>query len=250
MKKIAVLNRKGGVGKSTCCVNLAHGLAQLGKRVLLLDLDSQNDSALFLGIGEEQYRRTFFDLFDRHKPAAVNECIIPARENLDLLPNRHLEQIDNELGKAARIDLVLKDKLRGLDGLGYDYLLIDCSPARNRVNDAVLCYIEHIILPVQLQAASVRAVGNIYEYLADLYLPSSLVSVVIPNLYNSVTRDSRENLQLLQEFFAEQDIVTEPIPMRTRISEAGKAGQTVFEYDNEAAEQFIPVLRKVVQLIG
>ena len=246
---MAVINRKGGVGKSTCAVNIAHGLALLGKKILLIDLDSQNDSALFLGIDREQYGRTFTDLFDRKQPASVAECIIPARDNLDLLPNRHLEQVESEFQKISRIDRILHEKLKDVESMGYDCVLIDCSPSRSKLNDAVLCYVDHVIMPVQLQAASVRAVGNIYGYLADLYLPASLISVVIPNQYNSVTRDSRENLQLLESFFADLGVLTEPIPTRTRITEAGKAGQTIFEYDPEMSETFIPVLRKVVALI-
>lgn len=250
MKKIAIINRKGGVGKSTICVNLAHAFAKIGYKVLLLDLDSQNDSALFLGITKDRYKKTFFDLFDRHHQVDFQDCIINARENLDILPNEHIEQIDAELNKFSRIDCVFREKLKGLDNLGYDYLFVDCSPSRNKINDAVLCYTDHIIMPVQLQAASVRAVGNIYEYLADLYLPADLVRVVIPNMFNAVTNDSKENLDFLQDFYRDQDILTEPIYTRTKISEAGKAGKTIFEYDPEAAEQFLKVFRKVVDSIA
>ena len=71
MKKIAVLNNKGGVGKNTICVQLSPGLTRLGFRVLLVNLYGQNDSSLFLGFAEDSYKKTFYDLLDKKNPAKV-----------------------------------------------------------------------------------------------------------------------------------------------------------------------------------
>jgi len=250
MKKIAVLNNKGGVGKSTISVQLSHGLAKLGFPTLLIDLDGQNDSSLFLGFSEDSYRRTFYDLLDRRNPAKLEECIINARDNLDLLPTSHIEEINAEFHRASRIDLLLKEYLKDLEAMHYDFVLIDCGPQRTKINDAVLCYIDNIVMPVQVEAASVRAVGNIYEYLSDLRLDPDLVSLVVPNMYDQRTNDAKENLEFLKEFYSGQDILTEPIHRRVRITEAGKLGKTVFEYDEEAANQFFRVLERLVTIVG
>lgn len=250
MKKIAVLNNKGGVGKSTISVQLSHGLAKLGFPTLLIDLDGQNDSSLFLGFSEDSYRRTFYDLLDRRNPAKLEECIINARDNLDLLPTSHIEEINSEFHRASRIDLLLKEYLKDLEAMHYDFVLIDCGPQRTKINDAVLCYIDNIVMPVQVEAASVRAVGNIYEYLSDLRLDPDLVSLVVPNMYDQRTNDAKENLEFLKEFYSGQDILTEPIHRRVRITEAGKLGKTVFEYDEEAANQFFRVLERLVTIVG
>ncbi|TYQ17007.1 UNVERIFIED_CONTAM: chromosome partitioning protein [Acetivibrio alkalicellulosi] len=170
MKKIAVLNNKGGVGKSTISVQLSHGLAKLGFKVLLIDLDGQNDSSLFLGFSEDLYNKTFYHLVDKRNASKIQECIINARHNLDLLPSSHIEEINAEFHRASRIDIILKEHLKDLETSDYDFLLIDCGPQRTKINDAVLCYIDNIVMPVQVEAASVRAVGNIYEYLSDLRL--------------------------------------------------------------------------------
>ncbi|MGL5415427.1 MAG: ParA family protein [Clostridium sp.] len=249
MKKIAVLNNKGGVGKSTVAVQLSHGLAKLGFKVILLDLDGQNDSSLFLGVHETEYKKTFFDLINRRDNVTVEDCIIEAREGLDLLPNSHIEEINSEFYREARIDLVLNEKLKGLENLDYDYVIVDCGPQRTKVNDAVLCYVDNIIMPVQVEAAAVRACGSIYEYLSDLRLTPDKISLIIPNMYDKRTRDAKENLMFLHEFFGDEGLVTDPINRRVKITEAGKMGKTVFEYDDESAGQFFKVLERLVERV-
>ena len=251
MKKVAILNNKGGVGKSTVSVQISHGLAKLGFKVILLDLDGQNDSSLFLGITDDDYDKTFFDLIDKRLDIKLKDCIISARENLDLIPNSHIEEINAEFYRESRIDLVLSEKLNGLDEMGYDFVIIDCGPQRTRINDAVLCYVDNIVMPVQVEAASVRACGSIYEYLSDLRLSPNKISLIVPNMYDQRTKDAKENLEFLKEFFSDkEDIVTTPINRRVKITEAGKMGKTVFEYDNDAAGQFFDVLERLVKKIG
>ncbi|MGL4450225.1 MAG: ParA family protein [Sarcina sp.] len=251
MKKIAILNNKGGVGKSTVAVQISHGLAMLGNKVILVDLDGQNDSSLFLGINESDYNKTFYDLIDKRGSISIDDCIINARENLDLLPNSHIEEINAEFYRESRIDLILSEKLAGLEEKDYDFIIIDCGPQRTRINDAVLCYVDHIVMPVQVEAASVRACGSIYEYISDLRLSPDKISLIIPNMYDKRTKDAKENLNFLYEFFEDMgDIVTEPINRRIKITEAGKMGKTVFEYDEEAGSQFFAVLERLVGKLG
>jgi len=251
LKKIAIINNKGGVGKSTTAVQLSHGLAKLDFKVLLTDLDGQNDSSLFLGFTEEDYNKTIFDLLDNHNPAKLEECIIEARENLDLLPNSNIETIDREFHRMRRVDTILDRLLVDLEGMDYDFVIMDCQPSKTRINDAVLCYIDHIVMPVQVEIASVRAVKNIYDYLRDLDVSEEKVSLIIPNMYTDVTNDAEENLKLLHDIFEDnQDMITKPIYRRVRITEAGKHGKTVFEYDEEAAKQFHNVIEKVVEKIA
>lgn len=250
MIKIAVINNKGGVGKSTVSVQTAHGLSKLGFKVLLIDLDGQNDSSLFLGFTDEDYNKTIYDLFDKRYPAGVQDCIIRARENLDLMPSSHIEEINAEFHREPRLDIILKEKLEGLEQTDYDFVIIDCGPQRTRINDAVLCYVDKIIMPVQVETASVRAVGNIYEHLKDLRLKQDMIALVIPNMYDRRTNDAKENLDFLKEYFAGKDVLTEPIYRRVKITEAGKLGKTVFEYDDEAAGQFFKILERLAEVLG
>lgn len=250
MKKIAVLNNKGGVGKSTVAVQISHGLSKLGFKVILVDLDGQNDSSLFLGVNSSDYKKTFYDLIDKRNNVDIKDCILNVRDNLDLLPNSNIQEINAEFYREPRIDLILDEKLENLKNMEYDYVIVDCGPQRTKINDAVLCYVDKIVMPVQVEAASVRACGSIYEYLSDLRLSSDKIALVVPNMYDKRTNDANENLNFLREFFKEDDIVSEPISRRVKITEAGKMGKTVFEYDDESSQQFFKVLERLVEKLG
>lgn len=244
--KYAVLNNKGGVGKSTISVHIAHGLALLGNKVLLIDLDGQNDSSLFLGIYDQDYEKTFYDLINKRECIDFSEFIINARDNLDLLPSRHIDIINSEFYREPRIDLILKERLQGINNMNYKYVIIDCGPQRSKVNDAVLCFVDKIIVPVQVESASVRAIGNIYEYLSDLRLDPEMIELIVPNMYDQRTSESRENMELLEELFSENDFMTDPINRRVKITEAGKLGKTVYEYDKDSAKQFFKIIERLV----
>ncbi len=148
IKKYAILNNKGGVGKSTLAVHLAHGLAIKGYRVLLIDMDGQNDASLFLGFTSEDYKKSLYDLIVKNGDTHLSECIINARKNLDLLPSKYMDRINEVLYTVADISVFLKIKLGDIEQLGYNYVIIDCGPQRSKINDAVLHYAEGIIVPV------------------------------------------------------------------------------------------------------
>lgn len=247
--KYAVLNNKGGVGKSTLAVHIAHGLALKGKKVLLIDMDGQNDASLYLGFTSEDYGKSLYDVLMKDN-TCLSECILHARDNLDLLPSRRMEQINAALYRVHNIDSYLDEKLIELKDMDYQYIIIDCGPQRSRVNDAALYYVNGIIVPVQVETASVRAIGNIYEYLADLGLDESMISLVVPNMYDQRTSDGKENMSFLKDFFSNSDILTEPIHRRIKITEVGRVGKTVYETDEEASKQFGGIVERLVSLHG
>jgi len=242
--KFAVFNNKGGVGKSTLSAHLAHGLALEGFKVLLLDADGQNDASLFLGIGEEDIRKTLYDIICSSRKVGLEECIIRARPNLDLLPSARVDLINMELYRQP-LD-ILHEKLKPLEDFGYEIVIIDCGPQRTKVNDAILYYADGLIVPVQVQAASVRAIGNIYEYLFDLKRDAGLIKLFVPMMYDRRLSDARENMEILREFCAGGDLLAPPVHRRTRIAEAGKLGKTVYEYDEESARQFDSIVKRVI----
>lgn len=250
LEKYAVLNNKGGVGKSTIAVNIAHGLAIQGKKVLVIDMDGQNDASLFLGFNQEDYKKSLYDIIIKPEDTNLDECIINARENLDLIASRHIDRINDELYKEVDLSCFFKDRLKKLENLGYDYVIIDCGPQRSKINDAVLHFVQGIIVPVQVEAASVRAIGNIYEYLSDFHLNPDMISLIVPNMFDQRNSDAKENLEFLKEFFADTDILTEPINRRVKITESGKMGKTVYEYDEESARQFHHVVERLVSIHG
>lgn len=229
-------------------VHIAHGLAIREKKVLLVDMDGQNDAGLFLGFTSEDYSKSLYDVLVGQEGTSVSECIVSARENLDLLPAKYIDRINAALYKVPDVSSFLKEKLGGLEQLGYHYVIVDCGPQRSRMNDAVLYFVDGIIVPVQVEAASVRALGNIYEYLADLGLDSGMISMVVPNMYNRKTSDGKENLEFIEGFFADTGIVTAPVQRRVKIAESGKMGKTVYEYDKDVSRQFEHIVERLVSI--
>jgi len=245
MQKLAFYNAKGGVGKSTLATNIAHGLALADYKVLLIDLDPQNDCSLFLGIDEDWYSKTFYHLLNYQ--ANLGDCLVQIRKNLDLLPNSNYRGIESILHEEeSNIQTIFSDILNDLEE--YDYVLFDCSPSNTLTNNAILYYVDGLIVPVQLKLASVKGISNIYSYLEELGLGSDLIKLIVPNMFDARLNESKDNLKELKDIFEEDNIVTKPIRRRVKISESANAGQTVFEYGTKAEEQFFPILREVVNL--
>jgi len=243
VKKIAVYNNKGGVGKSTIAVNLAAGLARLDYEVLLIDLDDQNDCSLMLGVDLKKEQKTFFDLIDYRHPEKLENCVRQVSDNLFLLQNSRMADIEADFFRTSG-EIILEDALEAAE---YDYIIFDTAPtSSSRVNESIIRYVENIIVPVQLEAPSVRGVAGIYDYLDVLREDSSKIKLIIPNMYDQRTNDGKENLELLKEIFRE-DMITSPINRRIKIAEAGKAGQTIFDYAPDVGEQFYPIIQKVVK---
>lgn len=251
MKKLVVNSFKGGTGKSTLVCNFGFALSMLNQKVLIIDLDSQNDASMFLGIDKSDYNKYVFDdLFNKKNKPALKDCLVKARENLYLLPNNSLESVESELHKTSRIDVVLNHALAELEDMDFDYVIFDTSPTKTKSLDSILCYCDSLILPVQLTGGgSVRSVATIYDHLAQLYINPSIIKAVVPNMYDPRTNDSKENLEFIQEFFKEQDFVTKPISFRTAIATSSKRGLSVFEHDMEATNQFMEVVEKLITLV-
>ena len=246
MNKISIFNNRGGVGKASGCVMIGHGLAKLGYKVLLVDMDDQNNCSLFLGMDTSKYDKTFMDLMNN--PDDFDECIYQARENLDLLPNNNFRSIEKAINledsNRRNIRTILSEKLRQAEDYEYDYLIVDCSPSRNSVNDAVLFYVDRVFVPIQLEVASIQGVVSIYNHLSNIGVDQDKIDLIIPNLMDKRTKEHKENLELIKNKFDE--MVTQPINRRTKITEASRRGLTVYEHDNVAEEQFYTVLRRVV----
>lgn len=251
MKKYAITNFKGGIGKTTIAYNLAFGFSKICK-ILLVDLDQQNDSSLFLSVHRESYNKNVFDdLLDKKTPAKLEDCIIQARENLYIIPNGNLKYVESQLHQVSRIDKVMSYYLKDLESMDFDIVLFDTCPTRTRLLDSVLCFCDGVLLPVQLTGgASIRSIANFYSYLSELYLTPDFIKYIIPNMLNNNTKDSRENYEFLKDFFKDnQEILLPAVPQRTSISVASKQGLSIFEYDKEASNYFMEIMGKVVSLI-
>jgi len=219
VRKIAILNFKGGTGKTTTAINLSHALALRRQSVLVVDCDPQGSVADWL---KANFENTFFDLLtDRVR---LQDCIYKAREKLDIIPSdKKLALIEIRLAKENDMEKAFQKKLNFLKN--YNFVFLDCPPSMSILNLNALEYAEEIFMPVSMDYLSLRGVKQVVES-----LPEGIeVTKIIPTFYDQRTRKSKEILEDLQSFF--KDKVTNPIRVNVRLSECSSFHKTIFEYD-------------------
>jgi len=225
---IAVLNFKGGTGKTTTAVNLGMALALKGQRVLLVDLDSQGALATSLGL---QPVTTLTALL--HGQAEIDECVVTARQRLDVIPSDHrLANTDRALRSREIPELALTRRLQAVEDR-YDFILLDCAPTATWLSESALYSAREVFVPVSMEyLALVGARQVIIEVLRARRLRpkySAYISLVIPTFYDKRLRKTAEAMRMLERYFP--GAVSAPIRTTVRLSEAPSHHQTIFEYD-------------------
>ena len=237
MRKIAVAMAKGGVGKTTTAVNLAHGLASRGQRVLLVDCDTQGQTAKFLGQKPEFGLYEFITERRKNGQAiARNETLHRTRENLWLLDGGiRLVELKNWLGEQPREvrQTVLSHKLVPKEG-ALDYLIFDCAPGWDVLSVNILMAVSEVLCPVALQGPSLQGLKTFFRYLQSAQkLNTELrLEYILPTMFDRRTRHSRDMFMQLKKYFARQ--LCDPVHHNVRLAEAPAHGQTIFEYDARA----------------
>ncbi len=226
MRKIAVALSKGGVGKTTTAVNLAAGLAHSGRRVLLVDVDTQGQVSKALGIEPE---RGLADL--ANGDATAEEVIVPARDHLALIAGgRALAGLKRLITrKDFGGEQVLNETLSALDN-AYDYVILDTAPGWDALTVNVLFYAQEVMAPVSLEIMTLQGLREFQKSMLAIqkYHPSLSLNYVVPTFFDRRVRKSAEILDQLHEHYGAQ--VCAPIRYNVRLSEAPGYGQTIFEY--------------------
>ena len=243
MRKIAISLSKGGVGKSTTAVHLAHGLAMAGSRVLLVDTDTQGQCSSFLGVHPSAGLAELVS-----GAVQPEEAIIEARERLWLLSGgRGLAGIKMQI---ARQELggerTLVDALEHLAGK-YEYLILDTAPGWDSLTIAALFCASEVLAPVSLEVASVLGLLEFRKSLEAVqkYHRKLSLKYVLPTFMDGRVRKSEEILGQLKAHFGE--LLCEPIRYSVRLSEAPGYGQTAFEYApaSPGAEDYQKLTRRI-----
>ncbi len=226
MRKIAIVGFKGGIGKTTTCVNLGAALALRGRRVLLIDADIQANLSIALGI--QNYKKSLAEVLIRKVEA--EECIIPARENLFLLPSSlALFKAQQRLVMEMGSEEVLKEVLAGLTG--YDYQLLDCAPSVSLLTVNAVAYVDEVFIPVSMEMLALAGARHFMRYLREISRMlggGAAIRLIIPTFFDPRRRVSLVVLNTLTKEFGPR--VTHPIRIDTKLSEAPGEGQTIFEY--------------------
>lgn len=229
-RRIAVLNQKGGTGKTTTAINVAAGVAERGRNVLLIDTDAQGNVGVSLGVSGE--RSLYHVLVDGVDPS---DAAVPVRQSLDVITS------DATLA-AAEIWLarqppeqrsrVMTKRLNLMQvSRRYDLVVIDCGPSLNLLNQNALSYADEVIIPVTCDYLALVGVKQVVRTIKDVerHLHHSVrISAVLPTFYDGRTRLAREVLETLQGHFKQRCL--DPIRHNTRLAEAPSHRKTIYEY--------------------
>jgi len=219
LRKIAIINFKGGTGKTTTAVNLSYALSLKSYKVLIVDLDTQGTVSNWFGLNPEN---TLYELLTGR--VELKDCIYQARDNLYIIAsNKYLARLELMLAKEKDTEKVFDKKLKTLKG--YDFIFLDCPPSLNIINTNALEYADEVFLPVSMDYLALRGVKQVMDLLpGDIKLTK-----IIPTFYDQRTRKSKEILEDLKDFF--RDKVTKPIRINVKLSECSSYHKTIFEYD-------------------
>ena len=230
----AVVSRKGGVGKTTTSVSLAAALAKIGKRVLLIDLDSQASASLSLGVSRDDLAPSSADLLLRSMP--VRETLRRTRvQGLDLITaSSDLGSVDHTLGFLPNKDLRLSNALAGITDF-YDFILLDCPSSLSLGPVNALVAADNFIVPVVPQYLASEGVRNLLATIDRLYQQSGsridLLGMVL-TMVDYRTRANRDTVESMRKEYG-SDVFAVEIRTNIRLAEAPGRGQTIFEYDPE-----------------
>jgi chromosome partitioning protein len=245
VRRIAVLNQKGGTGKTTTSVNLAAGLAEAGYKTLLIDLDAQGNVGVSLGLSSK--RTIYHVLVEGTHPA---DCVVHVSENFDaLISNTSLAQAEVRLVNTPRNRFkVLANRMVSMTN--YDFIIMDCGPSLSVLNQNALTYADNIIIPVSCDYLSLVGVKQILRTLKkvnELLLHPVSILGVIPTFFDVRTRISVEAVNTLKSYF--KDRVLPPIRINTRLREAPGHKKTIFEYapDSRGSQDYRRLVESVVE---
>jgi chromosome partitioning protein len=245
MRRMAVALSKGGVGKTTTAVNLAAGLRQQGRSVLLIDMDTQGQVAKMLGV---QPTSGLAEVLNQEAP--LDRSLVEARPGLWLLPGgRTLAGLKRIIDrKEYGGERTVSEALAPLEG-HYDYAIIDTAPGWDVLTVNALFYAQEVITPVALEAMALQGLEEFTQSLRAIqrYHQELCLRYVLPTFFDRRVRKSETILRQLQDEYGPQ--VCAPVRYNVRLSEAPGQGKTVFEYagGSTGAEDYLALTRRIVQ---
>ena len=249
-KVMAIINQKGGVGKSTTAINLSAALGELGKQVLLVDLDPQGNSSSGLGIEKSQVHNCVYDVL--LNDVAIEDVIIPdVGEGLDLVPATiNLAGAEVELVSEMARENRLKDAVGSLRGK-YDYVFIDCPPSLGLLTVNALVAADKLLIPIQCEFYALDGVTKLLDSMKRVKTrlnPTLDIFGVLLTMYDGRTTLSRQVVEEVRSYFG-KTVFTTLIPRTVKLSEAPSFGQPITQYDpsGKGAQSYVNLAKEVVQ---
>jgi chromosome partitioning protein len=249
MTILTIANQKGGVGKTTTAVTLAHGLAMSGQRTLLVDLDPQGHVAFSLGLPKAP---GFYNLIVDEEP--IEKVAIPTRENLEIIPG------DKRTEKAKRTIVIsnfpTETIARALKHAEYDIVILDLAPSLDVLHVSALMASDWVLIPTKLDAMAVDGVNEVLRSMGEVVERGHKLGYsILPTFYDRTTRETMVQLKALVGIFNER--VWPPIPQDTKAREAPAFGKSLWEYcphspavigfDDERTSGYVSTLSRLME---
>ncbi len=229
---ISFANQKGGVGKTTTCVNMATFMALMGKKVLLIDMDLQGNATTNLGLSKDDGKNSLYQIISQG--VDPKEAIYPTKiENLSIIPtNIDLAGIEVELVYMQSREYVTKkilDKIKD----SYDYITIDCPPSLNLLTLNAFTASDAVIIPIQCEFFALEGLSqlmNTIRLVKKRLNPELMIDGVVLTMRDSRSNLGRQVAEEIEKFFKETLFKTS-IPRNIRLAESPSYGEPIYLYD-------------------
>lgn len=252
---IAILNQKGGCGKTTTAVNLSAALATMGRRVLVIDMDPQGNATTGLGIEKNAHDSTIYSVLtgQDHLKDAILGTEIPG---LDMIPsNISLSGAEIELSKEVGYHAILDMAMDGVS-YNYDYIFIDVPPSLGILTINCLVAADSVIIPIQAEFYALEGMADLLEAIqlveTRLKSPAPIKGILL-TLYDSRTRLGRDVYENVKEYFGQtENIFKTTIPRNVRLAEAPSHGKPCITYDDESRGSlaYMELAKEIINLEG
>ena len=248
-KIIAIANQKGGVGKTTTCVNLSAALHAKGMRVLLCDMDPQGHASIGFGINKRDGNATVYDVLINN--ASVEEVVRKTKYGDLLAANANLAGAEVELISFENRHRLLGDALDKVRS-SYDFIIIDCPPSLGQLTINALCAADSVLVPVDCGFYALEGLSALTATMSTIKKsmhPSLKIEGVLLTMFDSRTNLSVQISQEIKRFFPNQVFKT-AIPRNVRLAEAPSHGKPICEYDkySRGAEAYGNLAEELISL--
>ncbi len=250
MKTFALVNQKGGVGKTTTALNLASCLAATERRVLLFDLDPQGNATSGLGINKNNLKSTSYDVLVKNQP--LSDTLLDTKiPHLKIIPtNTQLVAAEIELVSAFSREKRLSSVLAAYEK-DFDYIFIDCPPSLGLLTVNALSAAQGILVPVQCEYYALEGLGELtqtIEMIQQHLNPSLKVAGIVLTMFDGRNNLSRQVAEEVERFFQDK-VFKARIPRNVKISESPSHGLPILLYDafSKGAENYMALTAEFIQ---